>query len=64
MIDSAEGSTRSIRMETEPESEAVSRSLKTQLSQLCVLGDKLTGQCAKDCFDQDDKAACQEQFSQ
>ena len=34
-----------------------------ELSQHCVLGDKLTGKCAKDCFDPDDKEAEQEQFS-
>ena len=36
---------RKVRMEIEPESEAVRRSLKTrgELSQYCVLGDKLTG---------------------
>ena len=60
-------------MEIGPESQAVRRSLKTrelyiyekgELSQYCVLGDKLTGRCAKDCFDQDDKEAGQEQFSQ
>ena len=49
-------------MEIEPESEEV-RSLKTQ-SQYCVLGDKLAGRCAKDCFDPDDKEVGQEQFSQ
>ena len=36
---------RRVRMEIEPESEAVRRSLKTrgELSQYCVLGDKLAG---------------------
>ena len=37
-------------METEPESEAAGRSLKhkEELSQYCVLVQKLTGRCAKD----------------
>ena len=31
-----------------------------ELSQYCVLGDKLTGKCAKDCSDPDDEEAEQE----
>ena len=34
-----------------------------ELSQYCVLGDKLTGKCAKDCSDPDDEEAEQEIFS-
>ena len=51
-------------METKPESEAA-RSLKhkEELSQYCVLVQKLTGRCAKDCFDANDGKAGQEQFS-
>ena len=46
-------------METEPESEAVRKSLKKRRRAVSVLfwGDKLTGRCAKDCFDPDNEEA-------
>ena len=41
---------RRVRIEIEPESEAIRRSFKArrELSRYCVLGNKLIGRCAKD----------------
>ena len=51
---------RRVRMEIEPESEAVRRSLKTRRRADSVLCFGLTGRCAKDCFDQDATEAGQD----
>ena len=57
---------RRVRIEIDPESEAVRRSFKTEgeLSRYCVLGDKLIGRSAKDWYGRDDGQVGQEQVSQ
>ena len=57
---------RRVRIEIEPEAEAVRRSFKTQRRAVSVLcfGDKLIGRCAKDCCGRDDGKVGQEQVSQ
>ena len=57
---------RRIRIEIEPECEAVRRSFKTRRRAVSVLcfGNKLIGMCAKDCCGRDDGKVDQEQVSQ